>query len=158
MATSSSSSTTTAPNATPTSFFSAPPVNINHTIHVKLTRDNFLVWQTQLLPFLIGHDLLGCVDGSRQPPHSILVLTEDGTQSSTPNPTYQTWVQQDQLLLSTIIYTLTESLISQVVGLPTSQAVWETLTSMFSSQYQARPDYANSLPTLHNQEGEPLSQ
>jgi hypothetical protein len=88
MATSSSSSTTTAPTATLTSFFSAPPKNINHTIHAKLTRDNFFVWQTQL-PFLIGHDLLGSVNGSRQPPPpSILVLTKDGTQSYAPNPAY----------------------------------------------------------------------
>jgi hypothetical protein len=33
---------------------------------------------------------------------------------------------------------LSESLISQVVGLSTSQAMWETLTRIFSSQSQAR--------------------
>jgi transposase InsO family protein len=139
MASSSSSSTTTSPTANPTSSSPVLPVNINHTIFVKLNRDNFLVWKTQLIPFLTGHDLMGYVDGSRESPSPTLsVVAADGTESSTPNPAYQTWVQQDQLLLSTIISTLSESLISQVVGLSTSQAVWETLTRIFSSQSQAR--------------------
>jgi len=51
---------------------------------------------------------------------------------------YHSWVQQDLMILSTIISTLSDSLISQVVGLPTSQAVWDTLTWMFSSQSQAQ--------------------
>jgi hypothetical protein len=100
MATSSSSSTTTTPGATLTSFFSAPPININYTIHAKLTRDNFLVWQTQLLPFLIGHDLLGYVDGSQQPHFPSIFSRNRGWDSILCTRSYI--LVMDQLLLSTL--------------------------------------------------------
>ncbi|GAV73677.1 UBN2 domain-containing protein [Cephalotus follicularis] len=48
------------------------------------------------------------------------------------------WHKQDQLLLSWLLSSLTESVHAQVVGLDTLLAVWQYLTSAFASQSQAR--------------------
>ncbi|GAV72778.1 UBN2_3 domain-containing protein, partial [Cephalotus follicularis] len=83
------------------------------------------------LALLHGYDLLSYVDGTTQPPPTQL---DDGT----PNPAYILWHKQDQLLLSWLLSSLTESVHAQVVGLQSSHAVWKYLSSAFSSQSQAR--------------------
>lgn len=42
-----------------------------------------------------------------------------------PNPTFLPWYQADQSLVSQLRTTFTEPVLSQVVGLATSQAIWE---------------------------------
>ena len=54
-----------------------------------------------------------------------------------PNPEYVAWSQQDQLILSTLIASLLESILSQVLGCNTSHTLWVALECMFISQSQA---------------------
>ena len=54
------------------------------------------------------------------------------------NPEFLLWVQQDQLVLSAILSSLYENLISHVVGFATSCEVWQALECMFLSQSRAR--------------------
>ena len=65
------------------------------------------------------------------------VSSTPGETTLVPNLEYNTWVQQDQIILSTIISFLFESLVAHVVGLPTAHAIWTTLDCMFSSQSKA---------------------
>lgn len=58
--------------------------------------------------------------------------------TTTPNPASIHWIQQDQLILSALISSLSENLIAQVIGLTTSQAVWVALERLFASKTQAR--------------------
>ncbi|GAV68517.1 UBN2_3 domain-containing protein [Cephalotus follicularis] len=95
-----------------------PPIsNIHHFLSIKLTSTNYLIWRSQLLAFLRGYDLLSFVDGTTQPPMKTL---DDGSL----NPAYTAWHKQDQLLLSWLFSSLTESIHAQVVGLDTSRSVW----------------------------------
>ena len=55
-----------------------------------------------------------------------------------PNPAYPSWFEIDQLLLSILISTISDTLVSSIVGLTSSRAVWATLEKMFSSQSRAR--------------------
>lgn len=104
-----------------------------HNINIKLTIENFLLWQAQIIPFLKGHQLYGYVDGSIPSPAPTL----DGK----PNPAYtqwllqdQLWLLQDQLIVSTINSSLSESILAQVLECSTSHQFWSTLQSIFSAQ------------------------
>ena len=55
-----------------------------------------------------------------------------------PNPASDLWLQQDQMILSTLLLSLSEKVMAHVVGLATSHEVGTTLNRLFSSQSQAR--------------------
>ncbi|KAK0599292.1 hypothetical protein LWI29_004013 [Acer saccharum] len=100
---------------------------------LKLTESNYLLWSTQLRPFLIGHGLYKFVDGSAPAPApSVTSAAPAETESSTPNPTYLSWFQQDQLVVSYIVAILTEPMLSLVVGKSTAFEMWTSLNESFS--------------------------
>ncbi|GAV69817.1 UBN2_3 domain-containing protein [Cephalotus follicularis] len=104
-----SSSTTAFTPSSPTNF-----TNIHHFLSIKLTSTNYLIWRSQFLPLLNGYDLMQFVDGSSSPPPRNL----SSAPADTPvlNPDFLAWYKQDQLLLSWILSSLTESVHAQVVG------------------------------------------
>jgi hypothetical protein len=56
-------------------------ISLSHThqvILLKLTNTNYLYWRMQMLPYLLGQEVFGFVDGSNTCP-SPHVLAEDGT-------------------------------------------------------------------------------
>ena len=53
-------------------------------------------------------------------------------------PAYPSWFEIDQFLLSILISTISYTLVSSIVGLTSSCAIWATLEKMFSSQSCAR--------------------
>ncbi|KAK0579109.1 hypothetical protein LWI29_021252 [Acer saccharum] len=114
----------------PATTFSVP--NITHIVSVKLTDTNYLLWQTQIKPFLIGQNYWHFIDGSFPQPSQFLPQIEG--KPAEPNPDYTTWFQTDQTLVSLINSTLFESILSQVVGLNSSQAIWNCLQQNFSQQ------------------------
>jgi hypothetical protein len=111
--------------------------NLPHLVTVKLTRDNFLLWKAQIVPYLKGQKVLGHVDGTIPMPPQSIPASSDGS-ITIPNPAFLTWVQQDQMVLSALISSLTESLIAQVVGYFTSCEVWTALERLFASHSRAR--------------------
>ena len=56
------------------------------TVSLKLTRDNFLLWGTQILPVLAAYDVM---DHIELDPLEISGLNKDGHTSV--NPAYKTW-------------------------------------------------------------------
>ncbi|KAK0591430.1 hypothetical protein LWI29_001639 [Acer saccharum] len=100
---------------------------------LKLTESNYLLWSTQLRPFLIGHGLYKFVDGSAPAPApSVTSAAPAEIESSTPNPTYLSWFQQDQLVVSYIVAILTEPMLSLVVEKSTAFEMWTSLNESFS--------------------------
>ncbi|GAV70997.1 UBN2_3 domain-containing protein, partial [Cephalotus follicularis] len=94
-----------------------PPIsNIHHFLSIKLTSTNYLIWRSQLLALLRGYDILSLVDGTTQP---LMKTMDDGSL----NPECTAWHKQDQLLLSWLFSSLTESIHAQVVGIDTSRSV-----------------------------------
>jgi hypothetical protein len=66
---------------------SGPFVNI--TISEKLTRENFRLWQTQVLPEIYGSQLYGYLDGSIEAPEKeVTVKDKDDTEVKISNPDY----------------------------------------------------------------------
>ena len=113
---------------------SAITPNTSHFVSVKLSTDNYLVWRAQMLPYLYGQRLFCYIDGSApEPPRR----GPDGS----PNPTYLKWFEQDQLVVSILLSSLTERLVSQVIRHTKSRAIWQALETSFSQQSQARVLY-----------------
>ncbi|KAF5482597.1 hypothetical protein F2P56_003155 [Juglans regia] len=98
-------------------------------VNIKLTIENFLLWKAQIVPFLKGHQLFGYVDGSIPSPTTFI----DGN----PNPEHKKWVLQDQLLISILNSSLSDSVLSQVLDCTTSHEVWTTLHNLFSAKSNA---------------------
>ena len=135
MAPSSSSSTFDQPNSS--SSFVTLITNLPHHVTVKLTKDNYLLWKAQIVPYLKGQKVFGYVDGIVSMPPQTIPASSDGT-ITIPNPAFMYWVQQDQMLLSALISSLTENLIAQVVVYFTSCEVWLALERLFFSHSRAR--------------------
>jgi len=129
---SSSNSPATPPHS---SVISMPSVAI-----VKLNHDNFLLWKAQLVPYFRGQDLFGYIDGSIPKPPKIISVTHPETYvvSERLNPAYSQWVRQDNLILSTLMTSLSEPILAQVVTYTSSKAVWNALDDTFSSRSRAR--------------------
>ncbi|KAJ0105010.1 hypothetical protein Patl1_18416 [Pistacia atlantica] len=102
------------------------PSNVHSLVTVKLTKDNYLLWKTQIVPYLHGQRLFGFVDGTISPP--------------LPLPPYPT--------LNTIVSSLSESILGQMVGLSTSREVWTALERMFFSHSSARAIQARQFLAL----------
>jgi hypothetical protein len=84
------------------SFSSGSTLNI--TISEKLTRENFLLWQTQVVPEIYGAQLYGYLDGSiKAPEKDIMVKDKDGVEVKVTNPEYSRWVAQDQSVLGNLV-------------------------------------------------------
>ncbi|KAG5247753.1 Retrovirus-related polyprotein from transposon [Salix suchowensis] len=114
----SSSNTTTA--ATHSSVISMPTVAT-----VKLNHDNFLLWKAQLVSYFKGQDLFGYIDGSIPKPPKIISVPDPETTATSErlNTMYSHWIHQDNLILSTLMTSLSEPILAQVVNYTTFMAV-----------------------------------
>jgi len=109
-------------------------ISLSHThqvILLKLTNTNYLYWRMQMLPYLLGQEVFGFVDGSNTCP-SPHVLAEDGT-SLQVNPLFLRWKQHDQLILSALLSSLSMEVLHLVVGSQSSCSVWHTLEQALAS-------------------------
>ena len=115
---------------------SLPPsdrlVVLNIPISTKLTRSNFLTWRCQIEPALHGHGLYRFLTDD-PPPKQLLT---DGVQTS--NPAFFPWYQQDQLLLTWLRSSLSETILNQTVSCSTSAQLWHLLQQSFSATSRAR--------------------
>jgi hypothetical protein len=94
---------------------SATPASggLNTNLSEKLTRDNFLLWQTQVLPDIRGAQLFGLLDGSMPAPEKELKETEkDGKEVKIPNPAYAQWIAADQTVLSYLVRNMSREVLT----------------------------------------------
>ncbi|KAJ6733370.1 hypothetical protein OIU74_005177 [Salix koriyanagi] len=73
-----------------------PLSNTQQVINLKLTNNNYLYWRMQMKPYLIGQGVFSFVDGSNPCPSSHAAATA----------TVLAWKQQDQLILSALLSSL----------------------------------------------------
>jgi hypothetical protein len=109
--------------------------NLSQNNGFKLDDSNYLLWLSQVVPILKSHELMGIVDGSEPCPPTTLT---DAEGKEVQNPDFSAWNRRDQLLLSWINMSLTESVLSTVFGLHTSKQVWTALANRFASQLRYR--------------------
>jgi hypothetical protein len=99
--------------------------NLTASVSEKLTRDNFLIWQTQVLPDIRGAQLSGFLDGSTPEPEKELVSKDaDGKEIKIPNPEYARWISQDQMVLGYLMRNMSREVLTQMVGQTSSASAW----------------------------------
>jgi hypothetical protein len=135
---SSASSTSSVTTTTTTNVISTPSSLPAQFLSIKLTRDNYLSSQAQVLPYMHAQSMLLFVDPQAEvPPKEITVTTTNGA-SQAPNPVYTAWYQQDQVVLSALLASLTEETIGHVLFLSSASEVWQQLKAIYGARSQAR--------------------
>ena len=62
---------------------------------------------------------------------------DTGTITQLSNPVHYHWLRQDSLILSTLMSSMTENVLAQVVSYDTSHQVWQAIETNFSSKSRA---------------------
>ncbi|GAV73662.1 UBN2 domain-containing protein, partial [Cephalotus follicularis] len=108
--------------------------NLQHFLTIKLTPINYLLLKTQLILILKTYNLLDLVTGRDPCPPTMLTSPSNSTQSI-PNPSYISWCQRDQLVLSWINASLSESTLSLIIGKNTFVDALNSLNQSFGAPF-----------------------
>jgi len=101
----------------------------------KLTRENFLYWQAQVLPTLRDARVMRLLKGTDPaPPETLYVLDDDKKPILIPNLAYDAWIVRDQQVVSYLVNPLSEDVLLHVFGLAHASSVWRALHELYSSQ------------------------
>ncbi|KAA8525161.1 hypothetical protein F0562_006975 [Nyssa sinensis] len=103
------------------------PPSIHSLVTIKLSSENYLLWKAQIMPYLRGQRLFGYVDGSCLQPSQHIPNPEADKSPTAPrlllNPEFSHWFDQDQIVLSILMSSLSESILAKVIGVTTSREV-----------------------------------
>ncbi|KAJ4972635.1 hypothetical protein NE237_005809 [Protea cynaroides] len=91
--------------------------NISSHIPIKLNLTNYLLWKSLFEPILRGHKLMHLLDGTTLVPVNV------------DSP----WYKKDQMLLSWINATLSESALLYIVGVSSAKKAWDLLKHQYAS-------------------------
>jgi hypothetical protein len=72
------------------------------------------------------------------PPEMLDAEDADKKKISVPNPAYDTWIARDQQVVSYLVNSLSEDILSTVYGLLHAAEVWSSLHALYSSQSKSR--------------------
>ena len=107
-------------------------INVAAQTPVKFTSTNYLAWKLQFQTLFIGYDLNGFIDGSHPCPATPI------PGITTPNPAYNLWIRQDQLLLNTILGSLSPTIMSFIAQAQTSKKAWTILANTYAKPFRGR--------------------
>ena len=102
-------------------------------VPIKLARDNFLLWKTQLLPILNCNDLAYIL--TQDPP---IPTAATSANNVTENLVYQAWRKKAQQVLSILVSSLSETILPCIMGKTTAKEAWEALNKHCSSSNPSR--------------------
>ncbi|KAF7833260.1 Retrovirus-related Pol polyprotein from transposon TNT 1-94 [Senna tora] len=97
---------------------------------------NYLIWRLQVVTVVNGYDLYTFLLGGKHIPTHF--LTGEDELLNRPNPQYLSWKRQDKVLMSWMVMSMTEGMVSRMVQCSHSYEVWSTVDTYFASQTQAR--------------------
>ncbi|KAG8483232.1 hypothetical protein CXB51_022211 [Gossypium anomalum] len=96
----------------------------------KLDESNFVQWQHQVRLVVDGYGLQGFLDGSVPDPPKV-VTTGDGCLA--PNPDAIWFTQQDKLLASWLLSTVSSSLLSYFISTKSACDIWSAASHLFAA-------------------------
>ena len=114
----SSSSSTKEPQLTIQSFHQCSSL-----VSIKLTLENFLLWRSQILRLVKSLGLYHHLTDGTSPAQEI----EDDKGAKTHNPQYELWNTNDDRLLSWLLGTMKEEVMSDIFGAETTYEAWTSL-------------------------------
>ena len=96
------------------SSYPAPPASFSIPITEKLAENNYVIWQLQVLPAVRGSQMEGFLDGTTEaPPKEIREQIVD-KEVIKPNPDYARWLALDQQVLSYLVSSLSQEVLTQI--------------------------------------------
>ncbi|KAH9745458.1 retrovirus-related pol polyprotein from transposon RE2 [Citrus sinensis] len=102
-----------------------------------------MLWRNQVLASIRGNRLGGYIKGEKVAPNQF--ITTGGyaraacrSTQHNENPEYTVWRSQDQTLLSWLLSSVTEGILSLVHSCNTSYDVWKTLEKKFGAKFETR--------------------
>ncbi|KAF3781855.1 hypothetical protein EJ110_NYTH35633 [Nymphaea thermarum] len=119
-------------------------------VSVKLNRDNYLLWRSQLESVMDSQDLLPFVDGTQVEPQK--EITKDG--KTEVNPEFGAWRKMDRLALSWIKATVTEAVLGQIMRAKTAMMLGRLLKNLMHRRLLTK---LRSAPFAGNAEAEGFS-
>ena len=112
------------------------PVSFPHPISSKLDNNSFLVWRKQVLTTLRGHKLQHFLTNYSVLPLKLL-YQDDETQHRI-NPEFIDYEQQDQLIMSWILMSISDAILTRMVNCGTSAQIWKTFDLYLATQVRAK--------------------
>ncbi|GKV49598.1 hypothetical protein SLEP1_g56338 [Rubroshorea leprosula] len=101
----------------------------------KLTSKNYLSWQDQILPLIEGISMGDHVLFDSKAPKATR-LSLDGKEEQ--NPLLAIWLQEDRLVKSLIVATLSPAVRNFTAGLKSARDVWKVLEERFANSSKER--------------------
>ena len=130
MAESSDSNATSIPLSAMPGLTQIPPIS------VKLSDENFLIWQQQVEIAVWGYRLESYLSEEADSPPMMVPGTTQGTMVE--NPEFKTWQRQYRRLAGWILSSLSESALVHVVGLRSARDILSALETNFASRSTAK--------------------
>ncbi|RVW46098.1 Retrovirus-related Pol polyprotein from transposon RE1 [Vitis vinifera] len=118
-------------------------LNVGNFITLKLSPTNYPLWREQALALAESQELLGHLTNEDPAPPQYTIPNSSNTPTAetyAPRITeaYIAWQKVDRLLRGWIIGTLSEEILSLVVGLDTTNVAWEALKNAYAENSQER--------------------
>jgi hypothetical protein len=102
-----------------------------------------------LLAVIRGACLEGFLTGKTEALTAEIVSKDNDDKTiKTPNPAHESWLAQDQQVLSFLLSSLSKEILSSAASKSTAALAWKEIEGMFSSQTRAR--VVNTRMTLAN--------
>lgn len=89
----------------------------SHSLSIKLDDTNFLLWRQQVYVAIRNHKLGNFISKDFIPPKFV---TTENLNVRVLNPDFIDWDQQDQLLFSWLLSSMSESMLPRMAGCETS--------------------------------------
>uniref|UniRef100_A0A803QJK9 Integrase catalytic domain-containing protein n=1 Tax=Cannabis sativa TaxID=3483 RepID=A0A803QJK9_CANSA len=118
--------------------FNLPKTNLvsfSHSLSVRLDEFNYLPWKYQVLAAIKGSRLQRFLE----PNQALLqfITVEDQT-ANTVNPEYEDWEQQDNILVSWLLSSMSEKVLTRMVGSDSAAQIWINLCEYYTSLNRAK--------------------
>jgi hypothetical protein len=114
------------------------PASLSILVPERLTRDNYRLWRTQVLPAIRVTQLEWFIDGSKITPVKTLEVEEDSKKITVPNPEYVVWRVRDQHMLTYMVTSLSREVLAKVASASMAVEMWEVISKTFASQSRLR--------------------
>jgi len=118
-------------------------LNVANFVTLKLTLENYPLWREQMLALTENQDMVELLTGEKIKPTMYINVTTESTSTSEAteqqiSEDFLKWRKEDHLLRGWIIGTLTEETLGLVIGLDSSQLVWNALKEAYAQDSQER--------------------
>ena len=111
-------------------------VTFNHPLAIKHEDKNYLLWCRQVLTTIKGHNLGHFLDHTTKTPPQF--NSPKDALNNRVLEEIQLWEQQDQLILSWLMASMSDSIFTLVVDYDFTWQVWEKIQMYFASHTKAR--------------------